>query len=54
MATQTYRNITTQDLNIIGIGVVKAGASFETDQEIFSQNIVLVEEVKKEKVKSDG
>ena len=37
-----YKNITDQELIIVGIGVVEAGGEIETDQEINSQNLELI------------
>lgn len=50
----TYKNTTKQDIALIGIGVVKAGETIETDQVIENPNFKLVEVDKSKSKKEDG
>ena len=38
-----YKNVTDQELVVIGVGVVKAGGEIETDQDVNSQNLQIIE-----------
>lgn len=50
----TYKNRTDEDLTVIGVGVVKAGATITTDREVNNPNLELVNDGKKKPVSKDG
>lgn len=51
----TYKNTTKQDIALIGLGVVKAGGTIETDQVVENPNFQLVEvDNSKKSKKEDG
>lgn len=57
MADYRYRNITDQDLTLIGFGTVAAGESVETDVELINPNFERVSDTKHAKSnvnKDDG
>ena len=57
MATYRYQNITDQDLTLIGVGMVAAGESVETDVELVNPNFERVSDTKRAKAnvsKEDG
>ncbi|MFA5168816.1 MAG: hypothetical protein WC530_09845 [Candidatus Omnitrophota bacterium] len=54
-----YKNISDQDLTVIGVGIVKAGADVEVAEPINNQNFALVKqpakpEPKKEKAEDNA
>lgn len=44
----TYQNTSDQDLNMPGVGLIKAGATFHSAYEVNNANLVLVEPEKEQ------
>lgn len=47
----TYRNTSDQDLAVVGVGVVKAGATVEIEGDFHNANFELVEKRKRDEKK---
>ena len=53
MGKFTYKNVTSSDLTIIGVGVVKADGIITVDEELNNPNLKLVTTQAKEPAKKD-
>lgn len=51
MSTHIYRNTSNQDLNLVGVGIIEAGETVESDQIIQHQAIELTNPIEETEVK---